>query len=57
MRSPNKLRIVDISDTFMSSISVEFMPELTQLSIQGSIIQCVDLRLNYNLTRVSFDPG
>ena len=33
-----KLQIVDISDTSVSSILVDFMHELIQLSIQGSNI-------------------
>ena len=43
-KNVTKLRIVDISDTFVSMLPIQLMPELQHLQVQGSIIHSLDLR-------------
>ena len=52
-----KLRIVDISDTPVSALPIQYMLELLQLEIQGSMVMNLDLRDNHRFQRISYGPG
>ena len=45
----NKIRIIDISNTPMSTLCVMGMSELCELAVQDSLIQNLDLRQNLKL--------
>ena len=52
-----KLRIVDISNTFVSALPIQYIPELQQLEIQGSMVMNLYIRGNVLFQRISFGPG
>ena len=47
--STNKIRIIDISNTPISTLYVLGMPELMVLSVQDSLIRHLDMRQNLKL--------
>ena len=50
----SSLRIVDVSNTFVSTLPIQYMPELQQLQIQESSIKNLDLKQCALLKRVLF---
>ena len=42
----NNLKVIELSDTKLCALTVNLMPELIHISIQGTMIKYLDLHFN-----------